>query len=48
MPGLSQGETKLVVVISLDDQVELVLLFPVQGLGDGQLTGVWMDLEKAH
>ena len=48
MPGLSQGEPELVVVISLDNQVELVLLLPVQGLGDGQLTGVWMDLEKAH
>ena len=45
---LSEGESKLVIVIGLDDQVEPVLLLSIQSLRNGQLAGVRMDLEVAH
>ena len=48
MSWLSEGESKLVIVIGLDDQVEPVLLLSIQSLRNGQLTGVRMDLEVAH
>ena len=45
MSRFSESESKLVVVISLDDQIEPGLLLAIQGLRDGQLARVRMDLE---
>ena len=45
MTRFSEGESELVVVVGLDDQIESGLLLAIQGLRDGQLTRVRMDLE---
>ena len=46
--GFSRSKSKLVIIISLNNQGELVLNFPIQRLGPSiEFTGVWIDPEPS-